>query len=231
MTRRPHLLVIDPSIVWPEDEGVREIVGDWPGGHTVLRPALRSGDSPSADDGRDVQTVVVMGSRASVNDDAAWLRALGEWLEPVLDGRCVVPTLGICFGHQLIAARAGGRVGPIRPDRTEERGVVPTLFTSSRLVPGGGRLQVIVSHGEEVKSVPSGYRVVASRDGVPVDALEHERLPIVSVQFHPEARGSFLRLRGIAAGRDDEAAFADQARVLAAFRAYALAFTSAKGTA
>ena len=39
-TDRPRLLVIDPSIVWPEEEGVAEVIGDWPGESRILRPAL-----------------------------------------------------------------------------------------------------------------------------------------------------------------------------------------------
>lgn len=222
MTHVPRLLVIDPSIVWPEDAGVAAIVADWPGTHRVIRPALEPGTAPRPGDPYDADAVVVMGSRASVNDRTAWLRDLGAWLDPVIAGSCRLPLLGICFGHQLVASRAGAPVGRLREDGSEERGVQTTRFEGSRLVPDGP-MRVVASHGEEVRHAPPGFRVTASRERVAVDALEHETLPIFAVQFHPEARGEFLEKRGMPAGPEDAAAFEEQARYLAAFRRAALA--------
>jgi GMP synthase-like glutamine amidotransferase len=222
MTHVPRLLVIDPSIVWPEDAGVVEIVGDWPGTHRVLRPALEPAEVLRPGDPYDTDAVVVMGSRASVHDGAAWLRDLGAWLDPLISGACRRPLLGICFGHQLVAARAGAPVARMREDGSEERGVQTTRFSGSRLAPDGP-MRVVASHGEEVRLVPAGYRVTASRERVAIDALEHETLPVFSVQFHPEARADFLAMRGMPAGPEDAAAFEEQARYLAAFRRAALA--------
>jgi GMP synthase-like glutamine amidotransferase len=158
-----------------------------------------------------------MGSRASVNDDLPWLRELGAWLDPVIAGTRRIPLLGICFGHQLIAHRAGAPVGRMRADGSEEKGVRTTRFAGSRLAPDGP-MRIVASHGEEVRDAPAGFRVTASRDRVRIDALEHETLPVYSVQFHPEARAGFLALRGVEAGPDDARAFEEQARYLAAFR-------------
>lgn len=222
MPRRPRLIVVDPSIVWPEDEGVREVVGDWPGEHVVLRPALRPGDGPTPAFGYDVDAVVVMGSRASVNEASPWLDDLAAWLVPLLDGTRPRPLLGICFGHQLMARCAGGHVARIHADGSEERGVTQTLFEPCHLAPEGGPVNVIASHGEAVDVVPSRFRVVARRDRVTADALEHEDLPAFSVQFHPEAREEFLAARSIPPGPHDAAAFADQRLLLERFRAIAV---------
>jgi GMP synthase (glutamine-hydrolysing) len=222
MTHAPRLLVIDPSIVWPEDAGVSEIVGDWPGTHRVVRPALEPGTAPRPGDPYEADAVVVMGSRASVNDGVTWLRDLGAWLDPLISGARPLPLLGICFGHQLVAALAGARVARMREDGSEERGIRTTRFSGSRLVPDGP-MRVVASHGEEVRSAPRGFRITASREHVSIDALEHERLPVFSVQFHPEAREEFLSRRGMPAGPEDAAAFEEQARYLAAFRRAALA--------
>lgn len=217
MTRALRLLVIDPSIVWPENAGVAEIVGDWPGTWRVVRPALEPGTGPKPGDPYDADAIVVMGSRASVSDDLPWLRELCTWLDPVIAGTRRIPLLGICFGHQLIAHRAGAPVGKIRADGSEEKGVQTTHFSGSRLAPDGP-MRVVASHGEEVREAPAGFRVTASRDRVRIDALEHEAAPIYSVQFHPEARAEFLSRRGLGTGPDDARAFEEQARYLAAFR-------------
>ena len=77
---------------------------------------------------------------------------------------------------------------------------------------------MVVSHREAVVEPPPGYRVTAARDGVPVDALEHERLPVYSVQFHPEAREEFARHAGFDEAAIDQRLRADSSRVLDAFR-------------
>lgn len=197
MTRPARLLVIDPSVAYPEDEAVETILSGWPGEHRVCLPALRPGDGPAPGFGYELDAIVLLGSRASVHDDLPWLRELAAWLDPVLEGQQVVPLLGICFGHQLLAHRAGARVGYLRPDRSSELGIKSTRFDGSRLVPGARELHVVASHNEEVKTTPAGYRVVARRDCVELDGLEHERLPLFGYQFHPEARAGFLEARSL----------------------------------
>jgi GMP synthase-like glutamine amidotransferase len=223
MARPPRLLVIDPSVAWPEDEGVAETVGDWPGEVRVLEPSLAPGDGPAPGDGYDADGIVLLGSRASANDDVPWLRDLGAWLAPVLRGEKEMPLLGICFGHQLVARLAGGSVGFVHEDRHSELGVRETLLDGSRLLPETRRMRVVASHSEEVKDLPPGYRVVARRPPVAADGLEHESLPVFTVQFHPEARQGFLTRRGADASGLDSVAIEDNARLLAAFRRLVLA--------
>ncbi len=213
-----RLVVIDPSIAWPEDEGTAILLRGWTGDAVVLQPALRPGDGPAPGTGYDVAGVVVMGSRASALDDRPWLRELSAWLDPILNGSVPRPVFGICFGHQLIAQRAGGVVGPIGPAGAEEMGMRETCFDRCRLAPELCRMRVVASHGEAVHTLPAGYRVVASRERVPIDAFEHEHLPIFGVQFHPEARASFLAARGLDPTGVDEAAAADCDRLIAAFQ-------------
>ena len=215
------LLVIDPSIAFPEDEGIREVAGDWPGEVRVLQPGLKPGDGPAPGDGYDVGGVVLMGSRASVHDDLPWLSPLGRWLDPILEGEAPIPLLGICFGHQVIGHQRGAGVGFVHADRKQELGLQETVLAGSRLVPDLDRMRVVVSHNEEVKDLPAGYRVVATRGGIRIDGMEHETLPIFSYQFHPEARREFLSERKVDLTGLDEDAVAKMSRLLAAFRAVA----------
>lgn len=229
MTAHRRLWIIDPSIVWPEEEGVEAIRGDWPGPCRVLRPALEPGSGPRPGDGYEAAGVVVMGSRASVGHELPWLRDLRKWLAPIVTGSAPLPLLGICFGHQLVAALAGAPVGKVHPDGHEERGVQESRFVDCRLLPGGGTLQVVASHGEEAKSVPADFRAVARRGAVAVDALEHERLPVFGVQFHPEAGASFLRRRSIPEDPRESRAFEEQGRLLARFREIAIGAENGRG--
>jgi GMP synthase-like glutamine amidotransferase len=198
----------------------------------VLRPALEPGRGPGPEAPCDAGAVAIMGSAASVHDPPAtrpWLAPLAAWVDSLLapDGPRI-PLLGICFGHQLVAQRAGGTVG-FRVDAAAAplRAIVPTRLSGCRLLPGEQPLTVVASHREVVTAPPPGWEVVGRRPDGTLDALQHPALPFFAVQFHPEAGPRFLARRGIGAdgpaAAGAEAAFADGARLLEAFRRHALA--------
>jgi GMP synthase-like glutamine amidotransferase len=223
MTTPPLLLVVDPSVSYPEEQGERAVAGDWPGETRVLRPALCPGDGPAPGLGYAFDAVVLMGSRASVHDRLAWLQELSAWLRPVVTGERRVPLLGICFGHQLVAHMAGAEVGFVHADRSKELGVRASALEPSRTLGPGGDLRVVASHAEQVTTPAHGFVRIGTREGVPFDAIEHEALPIASVQFHPEAGEAFLRKRGVRVTADEGALLeAHGSQVLSAFRRFAL---------
>jgi len=213
-----RLWVIDPSVQFPEDQGVRNVVGDFDGEVRVFRPSLIPGDGPTPDAGYATDGVVVMGSATSVLDDLPWLRELSAWLRPIVDGQVAVPLLGICFGHQLMAHMVGSEVGFVTPDHEKRLGVETSIVDGSRLLPGRRELRVVVSHREEVKSPPAGYRTIARRGSIAFDGIEHERHPHWGFQFHPEAGSDFARTSGVGAELLDDRQRADSRLLLDAFR-------------
>jgi GMP synthase-like glutamine amidotransferase len=215
------LLVIDPAMTLPEDQGAAEIGRSWPGTWSVVRPCLRPGDGPHPGAGYEADAVAVMGSKASVRDDHPWLRDLEGWLAPIVAGSVRRPLLGICFGHQLVAKIAGARVDWTHTDRREERGFPETSLSGGRLLPGSHRLRVVASHYEAVCGVPAGFRVTAARPHVPIDGLEHEELPIFTWQFHPEGRERFATKVGLDPAGIDARLREDSRRILEAFCAAA----------
>jgi GMP synthase (glutamine-hydrolysing) len=217
-----NLWIVDPSIRHAEDQGVAEIRLGWPGRVRLFRPVLQPGDGPSPADGYDADGVVVMGSAASVYEPHPWLERLGDWLDPIIKGQQRIPLLGICFGHQLIAHRAGGEVGFLAPNRQKRVGIETTELEGSRLLPGRHELLVVVSHREQVSRLPEGYDRVARRDGVAFDGMEHRELPIFSFQFHPEARDEFAVRAGIDRHGLVPRVLEDSQRILGAFRATVL---------
>jgi GMP synthase (glutamine-hydrolysing) len=218
MVRGSRLLVIDPSVTKAESEGTAAILAGWEGERQVVQPALRPGDGPAPGFGYQLAGVVVMGSAASPVAQIPWLQALKAWLEPVISGETELPLLGICFGHQLLAYLAGGAVGYLRSDRDKEVGCRITELSGGRLLPGRHRLQVIISHREVVHTVPPELRIVGSRPGVPIDAIEHRHLPLFGVQYHPEARADFCRDHGLDFAPVAEQIRSDGNRLLEAFR-------------
>ncbi len=214
----PRLWIVDPSLRWPEDQGVAEVLGDWPGESRVFRPALVPGDGPGPHTGYDADGVVVLGSAASVHDAMPWIGELATWLAPVLDGRSSMPVLGVCFGHQLVAHIAGGEVDWMRPDHGKTLGVDAVELHDSRLVEPTGPLRAVFSHREEVRVAPPDYRTVAWRKPGVLDGLEHARLPVFTYQFHPEARDEFAVRAGIDPRDIDAQVIDGTRRLLSAFR-------------
>lgn len=99
-----------------------------------------------------------------------------------------VPVLGICYGMQALAAELGGEV---KPSTEREFGLaVIELTARSELFSGildlGDRLDVWMSHGDKVMSLPPDFGVLAATDNAPLAAMSDETRQIYGLQFHPE---------------------------------------------
>jgi GMP synthase-like glutamine amidotransferase len=97
------------------------------------------------------------------------------------------PYLGICLGHQLLAASIGGEVGP---GKTPEVGVLTVRQTQDgkddplfRGIPDP--IDVLQWHGAEVVTLPPGARVLASSEACAVQAFRY-RDNAYGCQFHVE---------------------------------------------
>ena len=115
------------------------------------------------------------------------------------------PIFGICRGHQVLNVVLGGSLlqdlGPewnlfhrrtpgtdvdrIHPLRTEENSLLRRLygpvFSSNR------------SHHQAVDRLGDGLRLTAWSEVGIAESLEHETLPLFSVQFHPERMSYAMR--------------------------------------
>jgi GMP synthase (glutamine-hydrolysing) len=139
--------------------------------------------------------IVVMGSAASVNDPDPWIPRLIAWLRPYLDAG--VPTLGLCYGHQLIAKMYGAPVDFMFENRTKLKGLRQVRIVEPGRLPQLSHGPLVVSHAEVVKDIPTGFRLLASSTEVAIDGLVHASQPIWSFQSHPEATLGFLENQGI----------------------------------
>jgi GMP synthase (glutamine-hydrolysing) len=95
-----------------------------------------------------------------------------------------VPTLGICYGMQLMARDLGGaveRTGVSEFGKTELEAGESALFHD--LPPGQ---TVWMSHRDSVTAPPSGAEVTASSPTTPIAAFEDRDRRLYGVQFHPE---------------------------------------------
>ncbi|MEK6706078.1 MAG: glutamine-hydrolyzing GMP synthase, partial [Bdellovibrionota bacterium] len=137
------------------------------------------------------RAVILSGGPASVYDDNAPGLPDG-FLE--YQGSCSVPTLGICYGMQLLAKLLGGKVERaqkreygrmlIRPEPTSrlfEASWAKAVKPQSPWV-----VAVWMSHGDETSVVPQGFRISARSASGAVSAMESTDLMLFGLQYHPE---------------------------------------------
>ena len=147
---------------------------------------------------------IIPGSSSSAYDDEPWIHALQSFIRTRLHRRRV-KTMGICFGHQIIAQALGGSV------KRNPRGV-RAAAQSFRLMNGaeklllledrGGRadmprrnhaetMSLPYHHGDVVERLPSCGRLLGVSDECPCHAAayftEQKSNPhFITVQGHPE---------------------------------------------
>ncbi len=120
--------------------------------------------------------VILSGGPSSVLDENA----------PTLDFKSIegIPTLGICYGLQLMTHKLGGVVQKA-DEREYGRRTLDTAAPAS-FVDGFEGEQVWMSHGDQVLKAPAGFEVIASTDSCPIAAFQNLEQNQFGVQFHPE---------------------------------------------
>src|SRR5690606_8517681 len=131
-----------------------------------------------------------------------------------------VPTLGLCYGFQVMAKQLGGEVAQTGQ---REYGSTPVDLTGDggTLLAGSTPQQTTwMSHGDSVSKAPVGFDVLASSASTPVAAFGSDERKLYGVQWHPEVKHSefgqqvlenFLhRAAGIPADWNPESVIAEQ---------------------
>lgn len=149
-------------------------------GYTVRRSVVPAEGLPSD----QVDMLLIMGGPMSVNDSDPWIAQEKAFAQQAIAQG--IPTLGICFGSQLLAMALGGTVWP---GPKFEIGMVPV-----RLTPEGQAdpvfhtlpetFSVFQWHGEGISLSSKGVPLVASPD-FPVQAFRYEQ-HVYGLLFHPE---------------------------------------------
>ena len=128
----------------------------------------------------DYDGVVVTGSAASVYEDEPWIEALVEWVREAYDRD--LPILGVCFGHQVLAAALGGTVEAMG---AYEIGYREVRRTGDSLLLDGldDEFTVFTTHRDAVVELPPEAAVTAENE-YGIHGFRHGHA--FAVQFHPE---------------------------------------------
>jgi len=95
------------------------------------------------------------------------------------------PTLGICYGMQLMTAVLGGRVSSA-PHREFGHAMVASRGSGTLFREVPDSIKVWASHGDFVAEAPPGFEVVATSVNAPVAAMEDSSRHMFGLLFHPE---------------------------------------------
>ncbi|MFK7795765.1 MAG: glutamine-hydrolyzing GMP synthase [Gammaproteobacteria bacterium] len=109
----------------------------------------------------------------------------------VLDAN--VPVLGICYGMQALAKKLGGTVSESSQREfgfaqlmVKRAGKLFSNLNDGKNQNNQASLDVWMSHGDKVTSLPEGFVTLASTDNAEYAAIANEDKKLYGLQFHPE---------------------------------------------
>jgi GMP synthase (glutamine-hydrolysing) len=171
------LLIVENEVDLATRYFVPEIISHLPT-EVVVHDAVAEGGRPSL---RGANGVILAGSTSGVyeKDERPWISDEEQFVRRLCDRN--IPTLGICFGHQLINEALGGRV--------EHQGLRAELveadLTNDPLFKGVSSTLPAL-HGDVVVEAGEPMDTIASVDGYRHFATRHAEAPIWTTQYHPE---------------------------------------------
>ena len=127
---------------------------------------------------KNPEAIILSGGPSSVYADNA----------PVIDPEIFelgIPTFGICYGFQAMAAALGGVVSQTGKS---EFGRTDLIISGSSKIFSSlpAQQRVWMSHGDAVTTAPDGFTISATTADTPIAAFENKSGLLAGVQFHPE---------------------------------------------
>lgn len=137
--------------------------------------------------------ILLTGSHAMVTERIDWSERTAAWVKRVVEAE--LPTLGVCFGHQLLAHALGGQVE--NNPRGTQLGTTTIQLSAEGLADPllsglGAIFDAQVAHTQSVLSLPEGATRLAFDDWDANQAFRFGK-NAWGVQFHPELDADIVR--------------------------------------
>lgn len=151
---------------------------------------LDRGD-PVPGDYDNADAVVSLGGPQNVGENHRWMQPEIEYLRGA--HARAIPVIGVCLGHQLLAAALGGEVGPMeKPEHGfVEVEINPAGQTDTILSGIAWRAPQFQSHGCEVKKPPPDAVTLAGSAGCKVQCFR-AGMRSYGFQYHFEVDGALI---------------------------------------
>jgi len=98
-----------------------------------------------------------------------------------------VPVLGVCLGHQAIGEFFGGKL--VKSPIPIHGKVFTVKKSKSHFLTDSlpNQFQVTRYHSLQLEDLPKSLEVILETEGGEIMAMAHTELPILGIQYHPEA--------------------------------------------
>jgi GMP synthase-like glutamine amidotransferase len=133
---------------------------------------------------------LISGSRYAVYDPDAWIRRLEDYVRALFDAH--KPTVGICFGHQIMAHALGGTTEAAAQGWGIGKHVTDVVSPKPWMTPALRQYGVFVSHQDQVTKLPQGAERLATNEHCPNSMFVVDSY-FLGIQGHPEFTGDFAR--------------------------------------
>ena len=172
---QPRLYVVRNEVDADYEYHCDALASAFPEAEEVDFPA---GERPDLD---EADGVVLSGSTTGVYeaDERPWIADQEVLVRELVDSE--VPTLGVCFGHQVVNSALGGTVENVGLTA----GLVEADLADDPLFAGVSPI-VQAIHGDVVTENGDDTTVIAATEHAPVFGTRHRSAPLWTVQFHPE---------------------------------------------
>jgi len=142
----------------------------------------------------EISAIIITGSHSMVTDLSDWSVYTSQWLRGI--SHKLIPTLGICYGRQLIAHAYGGVVD--YHSEGEENGTVNIELTEAgkrdplfKVLPSAFLGHAL--HAQTVVKLPVNAHILARNSFDPHQGFSLSN-KVWGVQFHPEFNAEIVRM-------------------------------------